>query len=112
VCAPDLPGHGRSGWLAHYDLPALAGAVAEWMRAADLAGAHVVGHSLGGKVAMQLALSEPALVRSLVVADIAPVAYGRRHDSVFAGLRAVTEAVCRDRGKAADVLSRHLDEAE
>ena len=39
---------------------------------------HIVGHSLGGKVAMALALSQPALVKRMVVADISSVAYDKR----------------------------------
>ena len=43
---------------------------------------------MGGKIAMQLALSQPQLVSALVVADIAPVAYPSHHDQVFAALNA------------------------
>lgn len=73
----DLPDHGRSPWSQEFSLDAYADAVAATLRAAG--GGRpwaVVGHSLGGKVAMVLALRHPELVERLVVVDIAPKGYG------------------------------------
>lgn len=94
----DLPNHGRSEWTERFDYEQLADLVAERLRAgfdaAEPAGSpqiqsrrdasspersapvDVVGHSMGGKVAMVLALRHPDLVRRLVVVDISPVASG------------------------------------
>ncbi|WP_373689262.1 alpha/beta fold hydrolase [Rothia santali] len=72
----DLPNHGRSEWTESVDYPEMADAVAAHLRegfAAD-GPVDVVGHSMGGKVAMVLALRHPELVRRLVVVDISPVA--------------------------------------
>ncbi len=71
----DLPDHGRSDWTEHVDYVAMADAVAATLRAGYAADGpvHVVGHSMGGKVAMVLALRHPDLVRRLVVVDISPV---------------------------------------
>jgi pimeloyl-ACP methyl ester carboxylesterase len=74
----DLPDHGRSAWTEQVDYAGMADAVADHLRS-GFAGdgrVHVVGHSMGGKVAMVLALRHPDLVDRLVVADIAPVAGG------------------------------------
>jgi pimeloyl-ACP methyl ester carboxylesterase len=73
----DLPDHGRSPWGQEFSLAAYADAVAATLRSID-AGARwmVVGHSLGGKTAMLLALQHPDLVSRLVVVDIAPKSYG------------------------------------
>ena len=69
----DLPNHGRSAWSDSVDYEAIADIVATWLRATyDGEPAHVVGHSMGGKVAMALALRHPDLVDRLVVADISP----------------------------------------
>jgi len=112
VYSPDLPNHGRSDRLAAPDLPGMAAALGHWMDREGLDRVHLVGHSLGGKVAMQCALGDPARVASLVVADIAPVAYPPRHDGVFAALAAVAEGQCVDRAAAADAMARHVqDEA-
>ena len=70
----DLPNHGRSAWLDRTDYVTLADAVADRLRELGGGPSHVVGHSMGGKVAMVLALRHPDLVDRLVVADISPVA--------------------------------------
>jgi pimeloyl-ACP methyl ester carboxylesterase len=71
----DLPDHGRSGWTEHVHYVGMADAVADHLRATYAADGpvHVVGHSMGGKTAMVLALRHPDLVRRLVVVDISPV---------------------------------------
>lgn len=112
VCALDLPGHGRSGWLAHYDLASMATSVRDWLDLRGIARAHLVGHSLGGKVAMELALAAPQRVAALVVADIAPLAYPARHDTVFDALAAVDAAQCRSRDEATQVLRGVLVEEQ
>jgi pimeloyl-ACP methyl ester carboxylesterase len=68
----DLPNHGRSAWTEDFGYKLWADLVADRLRdgfAADGA-VHVVGHSMGGKVAMVLALRHPELVDRLVVVDI------------------------------------------
>src|SRR5690349_17265545 len=75
VIAMDLRNHGASGRDPVMDYPALAADVAETLQALGAAPAAVLGHSMGGKVAMALALTRPGLVERLVVADIAPVTY-------------------------------------
>ncbi|PKW25877.1 alpha/beta fold hydrolase [Phycicoccus duodecadis] len=73
----DLPDHGRSPWSAEFSYEAYADAVAATLEAAAPGEQWVVvGHSLGGKVSMVLALTHPELVASLVVVDIAPKGYG------------------------------------
>ena len=73
----DLPDHGRSPWTEEFSYAAYAGAVAATLQAAAPGEPWVlVGHSLGGKVAMVTTLTHPTLVRSLVVVDIAPKDYG------------------------------------
>ncbi|MEX5294996.1 alpha/beta fold hydrolase [Kocuria sp. CPCC 205268] len=74
----DLPNHGRSAWTERVDYEQMADSVAETLRT-DFAAegpVAVVGHSLGGKVAMVLALRHPDLVSRLVVVDIAPARSG------------------------------------
>ncbi|KQU70594.1 esterase [Phycicoccus sp. Root563] len=73
----DLPDHGRSPWTEEFSFTAYADAVAATLRGIDAdARWMVVGHSLGGKTAMLLALRHPELVARLVVVDIAPKSYG------------------------------------
>jgi len=75
VMSLDLRNHGESPHAAGMDYRVMAADVAETLRAADAAPAAVLGHSMGGKVAMTLALTAPEVVRRLVVADIAPATY-------------------------------------
>lgn len=110
VFSLDLPNHGRSDWVQNADLASLAKAVADWMEANALPSAHFLGHSLGGKVAMELALRTPERVSALIVADIAPVEYPPHHDAVFAALDAVAAACCRSRQEAQVIMEHHLDE--
>ena len=74
VLVPDLRNHGESGHLARHRYPDLAADLAETL--AEAAPFDIAGHSMGGKTAMWLALTRPDMVRRLLVADIAPVAYG------------------------------------
>ncbi len=71
----DLPNHGQSPWLESTDYELVADTVASVVRDryVDDGPVHLVGHSMGGKVAMVLALRHPDLVDRLVVVDIAPV---------------------------------------
>ncbi|ODS22560.1 acyl-CoA esterase [Candidatus Endobugula sertula] len=89
VYAIDLPNHGRSQHTETTSLNAMAEAVVEWMSQVGLDKAHFLGHSLGGKVSMEIALRYPEKVDQLIVVDIAPVAYHRRHDDVFAAFQAI-----------------------
>jgi pyruvate dehydrogenase E2 component (dihydrolipoamide acetyltransferase) len=68
VYALDLPGHGQSAkQLSEPGLAALAGAVASFLDSQGIAGAHLVGHSMGGAIAMRIAAEAPARVKSLAL---------------------------------------------
>lgn len=69
----DLPNHGRSPWTGSVDYLEVADVVADFVRTTyDDGPVHLVGHSMGGKIAMVLALRHPELLERLVVVDIAP----------------------------------------
>jgi len=82
VYAVDLPGHGGSTKDAGpWDVPALSQALVSFLDALDVAKAHLVGHSLGGAVALETALAHPARVASLSL--IAPAGLGTEIDAAF-----------------------------
>ena len=83
VFSLDLRNHGRSPHSAKMDLPLMAEDVAEFLSAKHLTDAVILGHSLGGKVAMRLALSHPAKLRALIIVDMAPRAYAPAHTAIF-----------------------------
>ena len=102
VIAVDMRNHGDSARSAEHGYPAMAGDLAETV-AAHGGRADVLGHSMGGKAAMVLALSEPARVRRLIVADIAPVAYSHSQMAYVRAMQAVELAgiTRRSQGDAA-----------
>lgn len=75
----DARNHGASPHVAQMDYAALAGDVAAYLDDAGIASADVLGHSMGGKTAMRLALDAPARVSRLIVVDIAPASSGSDH---------------------------------
>jgi pimeloyl-ACP methyl ester carboxylesterase len=89
VIVPDLRNHGQSPHSDEMDYPLMAGDLAELLAAQGLPGADILGHSMGGKVAMQLALTQPKLVRKLVVADISPRGYTPLHNEIISALAAL-----------------------
>jgi esterase len=86
VFALDLRNHGRSGHSFDMDYPLMAQDVKQFIESQGMADAFFLGHSMGGKVAMQLALLYPETVRKLVVADIAPHSYPPRHQKTLNGM--------------------------
>ena len=80
----DARNHGTSPWAATMTYPEMAGDVAAYIEARGLTGAEILGHSMGGKTAMTLALTRPELVRRLIVVDIAPVPYRRGAQEPYA----------------------------
>jgi pimeloyl-ACP methyl ester carboxylesterase len=90
------------------DYSLMAADVERFFAAQKIESAHVIGHSMGGKVAMQFALDFPARVKKLVVVDMAPRAYERRHDIIFAALLALDLAVFQTRQQIEDVLAPEI----
>jgi pimeloyl-ACP methyl ester carboxylesterase len=105
----DLPDHGRSGWTERFDLVAHADLVAAAIAERTEPPVALVGHSLGGKVAMVVALRHPALVERLCVVDVAPVTYP--HSDEFAGYIDAMLAVDLDRLERRDQADAALAEA-
>lgn len=75
VLALDLRNHGQSPHDPDGSFGAMAADVIEWLDASGIARIHLLGHSLGGKVAMRIACSRPKRIESIIVADIAPREY-------------------------------------
>ncbi len=105
VLVPDLRNHGDSPWDARMDYPAMAGDLVVLLDEQGIERAHLVGHSMGGKAAMWLALTEPERVGALVVADMAPVTYESRFGELVAALSNLPVNALRDRRDADQRLS-------
>ncbi len=100
VLVPDLRGHGRSPAGDGISYPAIAADLVRLLDDQAIARARVIGHSMGGKAAMWLALTAPQRVATLTVVDIAPVTYPDRHSDLVAALGAIPLATLRDRREA------------
>ncbi|MFQ2190395.1 alpha/beta fold hydrolase [Aeromonas jandaei] len=110
VISVDLRNHGTSFRSDDMSYPAQAADILALMDHLGLDQAAIVGHSMGGKVGMQLAKLAPARVSRLVVADMAPVAYPHsRHQNVFAGLNATLATLPQSRSDAERILAEHIE---
>lgn len=110
VIAVDLRNHGRSPHAEGMGYDAMAEDVIQLLDRLAIPRAHLLGHSMGGKVVISLARLAPARVASLIVGDIAPLAYGHDHDRVFAGLRRLEAGRPTNRREADDLLGEHVEE--
>ena len=111
VLVPDLRGHGRSPAGDGLSYPAMAADLLHLLDDQAIPRARVIGHSMGGKVAMWLALTAPQRVATLTVVDIAPVTYPDRHSDLVAALGAIPLASLRDRREADAWLAPVVREA-
>lgn len=106
----DVRNHGLSPHSEQMNYQVMAEDVLELIAQLELESPFVVGHSMGGKIAMMTAALAPQLIKGVVVADMAPVAYPHaRHQAVFAGLQAVIEQQCTERKVAEHVLAEHIE---
>jgi len=105
----DLRNHGESfhSNLMSYDL--MAQDVIRYLDENKLKCVNIMGHSMGGKVAMRIALDYPERIQSLIVADIAPVTYTKHHEEIFKGLFAVDFERDRTRTGIDKVLAQYIE---
>ncbi|MFC7367965.1 alpha/beta fold hydrolase [Vreelandella zhaodongensis] len=109
VIAVDLRNHGRSPHVEGMSYTAMSQDVLVALDKLGVERAHILGHSMGGKVAITLACQTPERCASLMVADIAPVAYQHGHDDVFAALERVRAGKPTNRREADALLAEHVD---
>jgi len=109
VLVPDLPHHGRSPHQGEISYPAMARALLDWLDDLGLDEVWLAGHSMGGKTAMWLALTEGQRVCGVAVMDMAPVAYPDRFAAIFDAMEALPLDEIGDRGDAEARLADTLD---
>lgn len=111
VIAVDMRNHGDSPWYETHSYEDMAGDLAEVLETLD-GPFDVMGHSMGGKAAMVLALTRPDLVHRLIVADIAPVAYQHSQLPYIAAMQAVDLSRAERRSDAGEQLLALVDNAD
>ncbi|UWP89792.1 alpha/beta fold hydrolase [Aliiroseovarius crassostreae] len=110
VIAVDMRNHGNSPWSDSHSYADLAGDLAEVITAIG-GTADLIGHSMGGKAAMVLALSHPTLLRRLLVADIAPVGYGHSQTPLIDAMRRIDLSQIEKRSDADRLLATDVEDA-
>lgn len=110
VYVPDMRNHGASPQHPVMDYPAMTADVLQFIDDRGLETASLLGHSMGGKVAMWFALVSPERVDKLIVADIAPVSYQHNFDNTVQALKALPLAEISNRKQAETLLALRIPE--
>ncbi len=104
----DQRNHGKSFHSIHFDYELMSADVAHYMNHYQIPKTSLMGHSMGGKTAMQLATSHPELVSKLIVADISPKYYPPHHQPIIDALQKLDFNIISSRKEADKVLSSHI----
>lgn len=108
VYAVDQRNHGKSPHSETFNYAVMAEDVFNFMHEHALRSAHILGHSMGGKTAMQFALTYPDLVEKLIVVDVAPRRYESAHDHILDAMCSLKLNKLATRREADVELTKHL----
>ena len=103
--------HGVSPHDSIMDYPSMAADIELFLGSRQLLKANILGHSMGGKAAMWLALSRPECIYKLIVADIAPFSYRHSFDNLIQALKQLPLAELTNRKQADSLLSGAIPES-
>lgn len=110
VLSIDLRNHGLSFHSDSHTYQQQAEDILSLLQYLNIQQCSIIGHSMGGKVAMKVTAMAQNMVDKLVVLDMAPVAYHvARHDNVIQGLKAVQQAQPAHRKEALEILAQHIE---
>jgi len=110
VITLDLRNHGDSPHLKGMSYREMYGDVIKVAQAENIESFHLLGHSMGGKVAMQLALAHPNIVKSLIVVDIAPKPYPLWHQNLFQAIMSAPIETITSRQELDDHLKTTIED--
>ena len=108
----DMRNHGRTNHSHEFDYQLMADDIKEFVTTENLQNPIIMGHSMGGKAAMNFALQNPDLLERLIVVDIAPKAYPVHHDQIIEGLKSVDLASLKSRNDADEQLKPYIPEPD
>lgn len=106
----DQRNHGKSFHSPDFNYDILSDDIKQYMKYQKIEKASIIGHSMGGKTAMQFACDYPDMTAKLLVADIAPKYYPPHHQYIINGLNALDFSMITSRGEANTELSKHITE--
>lgn len=107
----DLRNHGNSPHSSTFDYASMAADLKEFIEEHHLGKPVIMGHSMGGKVVMSFAASNPDSFEKMIVVDIAPKYYPPHHQKILEGLSAVKIDTIESRKEAEEQLSAYIDDA-
>jgi esterase len=110
VITPDLRNHGESPHLPGMRYQDMADDVLVLMDHLGIKQFDLLGHSMGGKVAMEIALSHAERIKRLIIVDIAPKSYQLWHLGIFKALLSLPVAELTSRSEADEMLAEHIDD--
>lgn len=110
--ALDMRNHGQSPHDDVFDYPAMTADLLAFVKKHEIRDPFVIGHSMGGKVAMNFAVAHPERVQKLIVVDIAPKEYNMRHYAILEGLQAIPVDDLSSREEADEALATYVEEPE
>jgi len=110
VYTVDQRNHGQSPHHSAHDYLAMAEDLNEFFIQHSLSKAFIIGHSMGGKTAMNFALQYPEKVTRLIVVDIMPKAYPVHHDKILRGLQSLSLSSLTSRNQADEQLAHYVDD--
>jgi len=106
----DMRNHGHSPHNDLIDYPAMAADIELFLAEHQLKNTTILGHSMGGKVAMWLALSAPEKINQLIVVDISPVSYQHSFDTIIGALKSLPLEQITNRKQADSFLETAIPE--
>jgi pimeloyl-ACP methyl ester carboxylesterase len=109
VIAVDLRNHGDSPWFSSNDYHSMADDLVEVITSLDIR-PNIIGHSMGGKTAMVLALKKPNLINRLLIADIAPVKYEHDQSQFIKAMQKIDLSKVEKRADATEALSKFIED--
>lgn len=104
----DLRNHGRSFHSDFFNYDVMVQDILDYCREKNLQNIDIIGHSMGGKVAMLLAVENPDLIRKLIVGDIGPKYYPPHHQEILNGLNAVDFSQKPSRTEVDVIVAQHI----
>jgi len=104
----DMRNHGRSFQSDEFSYELMVEDVFEYCQTHSLSSVNILGHSMGGKIAMLFATRYPEMVEKLIVADIGPKYYAPHHQTILAGLNAVDFSLKPSRADVETILSQYI----
>lgn len=104
----DLRNHGRSFHSDEFNYTVMSEDILAYCQFHQLEKIDIIGHSMGGKVAMFLAINQPELIDNLIVADIGPRYYRPHHQDILQGLNAVDFALKPERSEVDEILKKSI----